>query len=207
MRATLVKRPEDLKVRLSREERELVDACLRQEAGKDVDMNLVVGQYIKSKLYAFSYDDIIVIDANKVIKIDPADYNNNKDVGHIEKNGYTSMMSTFKFKGFTVGVRYRIHEIIALQKYGPYSKMFVVNHIDCCRLNSTYTNIEVITQEENQLHATICNVILKKHGWSSLPVGVAYKDIPSRFKIGVYNRNKKQYKEDLVTWYECYRNK
>lgn len=205
MRARLVKRPEDLKVKLSREERELVDACLRQEAGKDVDMNLVVGQYIYNNIYTGR--NIIGVVGTRTVKIDPNDYEYNMDAGHLEKNGYISMQTTFKFKGFTVVAQYRLHELVALYKYGPYSKLFVVNHIDCHRLNSTYDNIEVITQEENQLHATICNVLLKQNGWDSLPVGLPYNDIPNEFKTNVHNRNKKQYKESLNSWYECYRNR
>lgn len=94
-----------------------------------------------------SYIEQLVNDKNYVILNDGSIFNRkmNKYISIYIRDGY----KLFKYKGVSI----RHHRLIYRKFIGPLMEDMVVNHIDGNSTNNSVSNLELISQSENNKHA------------------------------------------------------
>lgn len=80
-------------------------------------------------------------------------YSGYKKKTYIDKQGYERVGLWIPHLKRTIVCR--VHSLMALAFLGGYRDSLVVNHKDCNKANNNLSNLELISEKDNSIHATI----------------------------------------------------
>lgn len=186
----------------------MIEASINYTSGHDINFNDTMRSYIKHHAKEIG-DGVYVIKAVRPFSVDIKEGTTTLSIS--TTGCYRNVCMTFDLVTHTITVRACIHELVAILGMNNYTGDVIVNHKDNDNLNNKISNLELLTQSENMIHAAIIKRIFKALGFTSkgrikLDKSISYHDIDS-WLISNIGKNNLEYQQRLKDWYISYLNK